>query len=357
MTRIQVWAELPAELWHKILVAAAHNFLRTPGTAAINTLPAWVDWCRLAATLGSVCTSLRAAVLGPCAAHLWKRLPFGHGYPGLSADQSRSMNRLQMARCRALSAAQRVTIWGSGWDLPELQAVCKAIPAQVTFLTLNALNVEESEIISRELAGTVVTHLEVSGCTSVAFPASTRRLCFQNTSLESPHDHLAQIMSQQHFTRVLPLRALEVLRFCSRSWVMTSVDVQLIKQQLPVLRRLDLMLHSWPVSSSDAGPAQSSQRSIGSLRQLTGVQISLSVCVHDQQCALSLLEQVKDVPLRALHFMSRAAELTPSEEALLAQCTSCQQLVLLLRDPSCRLLVPPEGVDVQYFHVGRHNLF
>lgn len=54
------------------------------------------------------------------------------------------------------------------------------------------------------------------------------------------------------------------------------------------------------------------------------------------------------MPVKTLHIMSLAHELTSAEDDLLAQCSSCQQLVLLLKDRAKRLRAPPEGTKVLY---------
>ena len=342
------WADLPADLWRRILLAAADASLcgdPIPDVAPEVVLAPWVLWTRLLASVSAVCRSMRSAVVGDSAGRLWTRLQFSSCYPGLSQQQSRCLNRLQAGRCRAIMPLTQVSIWGGGWAPAELREICALLPKQVQLVDLMGMHdAAEAEVIGAALAGASVQQLFFDGSAPFSYPMSLQALLVQDSFLPGSSSTFAkaQAFAQHAFTQLLRLSSLRVLVFHAKAWVMKAHDVQLMKQHLPQLQRLQVILFSYPTLT---GP---SQQAVQSMKLLSAVQVNVCAYAMDSFCLQHLLQQLVEVPLTSLQLAEHGDEFGAAAEALLAELCSCQKLTLRLKNPARRVEVTPSGMTVVY---------
>ena len=327
------WASLPADLWRRIAGPAVASPSRG--------LDAQTEYYRLIATCCSVCSSLRDALLGPDSGALWEHAVLSATHPGLTWQQSLSLNALVTAQG---VFAFSLEVHGSDgvWLEEELAENLACFPGLCDHLTIVGLHSEtEAAVIGRGLAALPFRSVDFKGTAACLLPATAHGVLMQ--VLVAPDDHGVQggLIEQAPFRRFLgclrPLRELQLLSLQLCCYRLTSADVQQLAARHPLLQHLHLHLDASP----SVGP-----HAIASLRQLSSVQLCLTVCCQEAGHSLSMvLQQLPGLEVHVLRIL--VEEVSPGEEALLAKC-SLQQLIVSFSDPLQRLRRPPAGVTVLY---------
>ena len=331
------WASLPQDLWRRVVHSAALGGLAAgeqPGLGAFT-------WrCKLLATVSSVCSSLRSAVLGPDSGLLWETAVLSCTHPGLTRQHSKGVN---MFVADQGSFAVNLALYGGGWKAQELQEALDCVTDLSGMLDLININSPaEAAIISRSLAPQPLKEVYYNGSAACILPKTTTGLSLRASLTDQVWVGASGKFGQGVFQRFLgclrPLSMLQQLDLHMLCWRLTSADVEDFRARHPHLRSLHLML---------LAEARVGRQAVECLQQLSNVELTLRLVYLTRSPAFAqLLQQLQGLHLAGLEIECRE-ELSSAEERLLARC-SMEKLTMRFTARTLRLRQPPPGVRVVY---------
>ena len=258
------WApDLPAELYHKILLAARDGLTHA-------------QWCRLVAVCASVSTHTRRALTGEQAAPLWQnveqielrsswlslnvplrltdRLWSALGLRSSGIARARGLNCLQTSHAHH---AHTVMLVGGGWHVADLMEVCASVADSRQKLVLSGIHdPAEGALLSTALSSCPAAEVSYSGSVPCALPgaASTAKIHLQTEHPPSSewrwsqwhYQQAARTGTQQLSACLRPLTGLRHLDICVAFWVIGDAEIELLVAQTQ-LQSLALTLLCWAV--------------------------------------------------------------------------------------------------------------
>ena len=292
--------------------------------------------CKLLASASCVCRGFRSALLGPGADALWPFVVLSASHPGLTARQSRGLNRMLAAQGHR---AASVDLTGGGWDLDELRTVLASLTGLSDWMTIwNIHSAQEAAIISRTLSTRPIKLVDYEGTAACILPVTAQKVKILVTPGPPPkvHGNIDQAALQRFVGCLRPLRDLRVLRLRSVFWQLKEADVLQWVARHPHLEELHLTMGVIRNMGLHA---------IASLRLLSAVQLTLILISNSPGSLVPMLQQLPGLQLEDLVLV--AGGLSCAEDALLARC-SMRALCVNFPDPAQRLRHPPPGVPMYY---------
>ena len=307
------WSLLPAELWVSILDAARCGL--PPLTERHKDFVGgvcspWLDYWQLLARVSSTCRALRAAVLGPGSAELWRCASFASATWQAFSGLQKGAQQLLLRQARYPTSA---VVQGFAWEPQELRAAM----ASLTSLS--------------ELGLWLFDEADDTACALAA-------LASQPTTLRI--DHAVRLTDPASLSK---LQSLDLYL-----WGLEEDNVRSLAAGLPVLRLLN--------SKVFCG-AGHHVCDLEVLARLPTRRFELQLT----SCTLHLtefLEQLAEVQLHTLEVEWGENFETPEQEALLLQCQVLERVVLtfsryfVVSDTAKRLQSLPSGAVVVYDQEG-----
>ena len=369
------WASLSAELWQNVWLLASAR----PADAADAKEP-WVAWVRLVATGSAVNKALRSALLGAEASpQLWEDTGFRSSYAGLSqasfcccaaAHKAHTLPTLCVRDAggepRAEPAADTARLPRSAgprvrWRLAGVRAARRRgladapRPGQRRPPGGQGRRRCDRGLVHRRRARARLSQgAELRRLGARRLPASLCKLNLRDTLYQVCTRHrdeeritaelVGQSNTQAHLQSLHSLRRLTCLSLVLPFWRIQLVDLLSLKQWLPHLRQLHIVVTSSPGFDEDS-PAVA-----GLYMMSLRMRLRLKVYQLEPNCpGMSALLRDLERGVRLESLQLRVKDLTAADEACLSRCNISGKLTLhFCGQPARRLQQPPPGARVVY---------